>query len=911
MKIRSGSSETEVLQVSSHKNLMDALTSTSASEDIAIQSYENVANLFLLARTFRSGASNGVETELAYVENAPGYVFVNPTTVISKKIPSRTISQSPGNDWSNQPSLLFSVQPQKQATIAHFGLASLNSFSSSDAISLMNRFARIERRTTDKLTLSKKIKELEAFLQKNWRETIRSVTEELSIIEGKALTEPLGASADRKFYKPFELFFHAKTDYSSLISSFNDFIEMLEQSNKLDSLTTNITLNPHPLAEIMAQHWAQQVKESASSDDEFDADQSVVSKLSPEIHDGSQVDIPRKTLHEELQAELQKRSVHSTAEAKIQATKERINKFKGLFFRAAGELKSRALLNEHRLTVGEEQYDDLIYERYCSYLDTGSRHNELVSRVYPWEITGIEWGTNDACKTTAVADAITTNERKKLLFQEFVEHKFAHPLFVDFMMNKLSIEHPDLGHEDIERLLQSQKTDNTEYLTKILEEIKLQCLNPVFIYEYSPTSRELVNISALVAVSQRSISPSGAEATTALSEDDSDHEFECKKAEKCRELFAMGISAYQDRLEGTVIIAPLSGIKKLPVRIKTTDLTDYSKFWERDTADKEMAEIIQRLADNIINQPYIDDKRELKDSSGRIIYRPNHDVMHATRKLSYKKHLFKLISGSQQEPWASTLKEFTQEEMACINLLLFLYRSGRTNEQGSSSDPTNAKRSANVFELVALQLGFNELLVRSMKHSLDHIPINAEIGDYSSEGYTGKPEIKAQKAFLIHRIADISHGMDLVRCNSWRQFFETEKAFLKAKHKDPTIKNFKFDLVKKMEVFFPDAEEANKATDDLLLLAKKSCEVSGTPVFYDEFSSSEKVSSYNEPLKDQSLLSLVEGKLDKSLPLSDIKSYWTQNTSACSAVLDEVLHVVEEELLDQKSSEHATKQPRL
>ncbi|STX29946.1 Uncharacterised protein [Legionella beliardensis] len=851
----------EPIDSSLSRGFLNTLMSAAFSEDITLKAYENTDHSFLLARTLRAGTLNGVETELAYFENAPGYIFINPTTLISKKIPSKTIAQLPGNDWSDHPTLLVSVQTQKKATIAPHGLFSVNSFSSTDALSLLTRLVRLEGQTSKKLSFAKKMADLATFLQVNWENTISSVEKEVSVKAGKTLVSPAIKDLRKKFYKPYNLYFHNKPDYSSLLFSFDEFIAQLDRSNQLENPTLNISLSPHPLARIMEQHLQQRGMPSKT--------------------------VFNKMLLNELQTELQNDLSYPTKEKKKQAEINRINKLKGLFFCAEGSLSksSRQVINY------EEFGGKSIYERYCDYFDTGARHNELASRVYPWEITGMEWGSSDACRINAVANTIIITERKKSLLQELDEQGVKHPLFIDFMLNKLSIENPTLDYNELNNLYQQRQKENLDYLAEILTEIKLQCLNPVCIYEYSPTKKELTNITALVAKPQQALLPVKRNSIWK----EVNRQAESNNVEKFRKIYQAGISAYSEWLKCTTVIPPLSGIKKLNVRIKNLKLTQWAKFWERDCLDKNFKELLQYLSDNVINQPYLDEKREITDTNGFIVYRPNHDVTHSSRKLSYKDYIIRALLGSTLECYQKSLKELTPEENACLNLLIFLYRSGRTNELGSAVDASNAERSANLFAMVTLQLGFNAELVASMKMCFSYLSIGTSIDSYFSEGYTGDANVKKYKAFLVYRIANISHDLDLVRCNSWRYFFETEDVYLKAKSLDPSIKNFQFDIIKQMKIFFPNDREAQAITNKLLILAKKSCEASGTPVFYEGFSSSEKVSDYNEPIKDPILINLFKDKFDPKLPLIDIKSYWTENVAQCLDALHEVAENLEGE----------------
>ncbi|NBV37902.1 MAG: glycosyltransferase, partial [Bacteroidetes bacterium] len=77
-----------------------------------------------------------------------------------------------------------------------------------------------------------------------------------------------------------------------------------------------------------------------------------------------------------------------------------------------------------------------------------------------------------------------------------------------------------------------------------------------------------------------------------------------------------------------------------------------------------------------------------------------------------------IIQKSSDSPFKDVIQKLTVEERACLTIMLFLYRSGRTNEQRTGVDNTYETRSANIFEIVATKLKFNPALVQAMKNSI-------------------------------------------------------------------------------------------------------------------------------------------------------------------------------------------------
>ena len=469
-------------------------------KDLARELYEHTDSTkgFLLARTFRanesrdatSGEPCGVEKELAFLENTKGFIFVNPTTVISKQFPAKTISQLPGNNWSGQPSLLFSIQPERNASIANYGLASLNSFSSTDAIQLMGKFTTIENQNSNELTLSKKMVILQEFLHKNWTKTLDAVKEEAAKLEGRLFK---GRNPDKTFYKPFDLFFHAKKDYNQLLYSLETLYSNLVEANNLCCIHHDVELEPHPLAVIFQTEGDNNSTTSPITDTEENSESN---------SDNEAENIKTRVT---LKETFEKGSTSNTRPM----TEERANKLKGLLVQAVGthhnqsikkvaELRREGRIGRNEINT-ELKRDAMIYEQYCNYLDTGARHNELVSRVYPWEIIGIEWGIDESCRKSASTALWKTIEQRKRLHEELSENGVEHQLFTDFMINKLSIEKPTLYKTDLETELRRMKETEMESLMTILNEIKFQLQRPISLYEYSPNKRELTNISKLIA----------------------------------------------------------------------------------------------------------------------------------------------------------------------------------------------------------------------------------------------------------------------------------------------------------------------------------------------------------------------------------------------------------------------------
>lgn len=423
---------------------------------------------FLLARTFRSGKEGkvgGIEVELAYLENEPGYIFANPTTVVSSEFASKTISQLPGNDWSCQPSLLFSVKANSRISIAGHGLASLNSFSSTQAVILSGKLLARETAGKEPLTFTQKMESVQEILKKNWTESINKLKEEIAALEEKQFSP---AKTDKKVYKPFTLLFHAEKEYNQLLYSLEELYTHLRDAHNLFNARFNLPIKPHPLAEIVGK-----------------------TKGSSETLASSFSGIQGQNGSISLRPAQRKKIARQMAQA--------VGSYKSFAIRKEAELREKGQFTAEHVKSKKEriQQERSLYEEYMDYIDTGARHNELVSRVYPWEITGIECGGDDSSRVNAVESMIVTLEKRQQLLFELQREGVRHPLFTDFMMNKLSLEHPDQSYSDLEGRL-GDLIKEKKYLASILKEIKAQLIQPVQLYEYSPTKRELINISELI-----------------------------------------------------------------------------------------------------------------------------------------------------------------------------------------------------------------------------------------------------------------------------------------------------------------------------------------------------------------------------------------------------------------------------
>eukprot|EP00456_Euglypha_rotunda_P094235 TRINITY_DN9988_c0_g1_i19.p1 TRINITY_DN9988_c0_g1~~TRINITY_DN9988_c0_g1_i19.p1 ORF type:complete len:257 (+),score=2.46 TRINITY_DN9988_c0_g1_i19:180-950(+) len=207
-----------------------------------------------------------------------------------------------------------------------------------------------------------------------------------------------------------------------------------------------------------------------------------------------------------------------------------------------------------------------------------------------------------------------------------------------------------------------------------------------------------------------------------------------------------GIEIYLKTYRDKTPILPKSFIRKENVYVKIPEFySSQRQYWQQTGVSSNSNElemqVFQKIADDIINQPYVDDNRMQLDSYQNVIYRPNHDVTHAIRQVFYLDTVINYLIQNQiepsQGPWLSFLKIFTSEELACLRLAAFMYRAGRTNEKGSSTDITALERSANLFKIVASQLEFAQELIKSASALMkQYIPPRSSLERYDSTGFS-------------------------------------------------------------------------------------------------------------------------------------------------------------------------------
>ncbi len=218
--------------------------------------------------------------------------------------------------------------------------------------------------------------------------------------------------------------------------------------------------------------------------------------------------------------------------------------------------------------------------------------------------------------------------------------------------------------------------------------------------------------------------------------------------------------------ETRIPIAPKSSHLKRQMMLPVDFLPQYQRFWERDPSLGE-SPLWDELATRVINRPYLDGIWPISHSiydlkhAGRTVYHRNHDVSHAMRQRLYVQQFLNLVATQGNPTYQPIAKEIMADRQlsSCLELAIFMCRAGRTNEQSGKEDPSNAKRSANLFAAIAERLGYEPRLIQFVNFCVaNHKPT------FSDEliAIIGSRE----KAQLIKNILNASHHLDLVRCKS-------------------------------------------------------------------------------------------------------------------------------------------------
>ncbi len=245
----------------------------------------------------------------------------------------------------------------------------------------------------------------------------------------------------------------------------------------------------------------------------------------------------------------------------------------------------------------------------------------------------------------------------------------------------------------------------------------------------------------------------------------------------------------------------------------------YQRYWEKDDISIEY-NILQDISDTIINIPYKLDASDFKVGKVKgkefTVYHPNHDSTHAIRQWVTAQSLLTSIDALGSGRWKGVVANLTLQEKACIRLVAFCLRIGRLNEDSVHVGSQHILRSAEMFEIIASQLGFEDTLVQNISAAMSQgKPKLIEEARYN--GFSGDDnEQKLDKAKLAREVLNMVHRMDLVRC--WNS---------KRLAKYQAIKK---PIVKSLNYLLEDAEMAETLSVAYLRFACTLCEETGNKV---------------------------------------------------------------------------------
>jgi SidE phosphodiesterase (PDE) domain len=263
-------------------------------------------------------------------------------------------------------------------------------------------------------------------------------------------------------------------------------------------------------------------------------------------------------------------------------------------------------------------------------------------------------------------------------------------------------------------------------------------------------------------------------------------------------------------------------------------LSQHQNFWKQPPTKRvnSFMSVVQEISNSIIERPYHYDKHKIITKNGSIdfndpsfkktgnynppvkntnigVYKQNHGTGHALRQMVYTEKLLDWIAANGNAKGAQLAKSINSNPQLkeAVKLAAFCKRIGRTLDYESDNNRPNgvptiySKRSAQMFEKMAHEMGFNQELVKILKHAMyEPAPKNMSHGDI--DGINGK-ELFA----FSHAVFEASHKSDLTR-----------------------IFKVKRSLIKKDLNQFVEAKDLDRLSRKLVELGCKANELTGNPV---------------------------------------------------------------------------------
>jgi hypothetical protein len=199
-----------------------------------------------------------------------------------------------------------------------------------------------------------------------------------------------------------------------------------------------------------------------------------------------------------------------------------------------------------------------------------------------------------------------------------------------------------------------------------------------------------------------------------------------------------------------------------PVVMAYRRLDDHLEYW-KGWSNVPAFKLYEILAQDIIEQPYVDSPRDLVIRYNKTAFHVNHGTGHAVRQVQLIRQYFDLIEEKASPTFAAIVQSVSDEEYACLELAAFLFRAGRTNELSWSEDQSRfGRRSAALFTQIASDLGYNPNLVKLVSGCFDYHTVVELTEALDASHSVTQTNLKAQ---LFKKLLKLTHETDLVRCN--------------------------------------------------------------------------------------------------------------------------------------------------
>ncbi len=192
------------------------------------------------------------------------------------------------------------------------------------------------------------------------------------------------------------------------------------------------------------------------------------------------------------------------------------------------------------------------------------------------------------------------------------------------------------------------------------------------------------------------------------------------------------------------------------------DIKPYEHYW-KNTANK--SELYKILSQDIIEIPYADDPEDYLSYNSQLAFHTNHGTTHGLRSAILTSFLNQYIENFANSHTKQVMNQMSDEEVACLELAGFLSRTGRTNELGWSGDLTYSPRSAAIFKHIALELGFDRILVNTIAVCFDHKFKLEEVQTFLDK----EQDESLATAIIYQKLLHIAHACDLARCSGDKQ----------------------------------------------------------------------------------------------------------------------------------------------